>query len=595
MISVVSHLSRRWLLVLLAVVGAIALSVAGCSPQQLKSQAAQVPQLIHRTPGDPKTFNYALIQEYPNIRDLVYQGLISENGKGEIVPALAESWQVSDDKQRIVFTLRQNLKWSDGEPLTVDDVVFSYNDIYMNPKIPSGSQDLLKIGQSGKFPTVRKVDDRRVEFISPEPFAPFLRITGIGLMPKHVLSKAVQETDKNGNLKFLTMWGTDTPPSEIVGNGPYVIDSYVPSQRLVYRRNPYYWEKDAQGNPLPYIDRIVWRIVESTDTALIQFRSGGLDTMALRPESFTLLKREDKRGNFTIYNGGPDSSTLFVSFNLNKGRKKGKPVVDPIKSRWFSNVAFRQAVAYALDRQTMLNNSLQGVGTLQDSSISVQSPYHLSPKDGLKVYDYNLEKAKQLLKDAGFRYNSAGQLLDADGNLVRFTMQSQTGSRLVEALGAQVKRDLSKVGIQVDYNQIDFGTLGEKLSNSFEWECWLGGITGGVEPNDGFNVWSPDGSFHPFNQKPGAGQAPLEGREVYDWEEKIGQLYIQGARELDETKRKAIYAEVQQLTQEYLPFIYLVNPLELIAVRNRVQNVDVSALFYETVLWNATKLKIVEQ
>jgi peptide/nickel transport system substrate-binding protein len=583
---------RWWLLGLLVFGCAIAL--AACNPSHFRTQASQTTQLVHRTPGDPKTFNFALIEEAPNIRDLMYQGLIRENVKGEIVPALAESWQVSEDKLRIVFTLREGLKWSDGEPLTADDVVFSYNDIYMNKDLPTGYQDLLKIGQSGKFPTVRKLNQRQVEFISPEPFAPFLRITGIGIMPAHALRKTITERDQNGNLKFLSTWRTDTPPSEIIGNGSYVIERYIPSERLVFRRNPYYWEKDEQGNQLPYIERIVWQIVEATDTALIQFRSGGLDTMTLRPESFMLLKREEERGDFTIYNGGPDSSTLFISFNQNQGRKKGKPVVDPIKSRWFNNVAFRQAVAYAIDRQTMLNNSLQGMGALQNSSISVQSPYYLPPEQGLKVYNYNPDKAKQLLTGAGFSYNSTGQLLDKDGNPVRFTMLSQTGSRLIEGMGAQIKRDLGKIGIRVDYSQIDFGTLGDKLSNSFDWECWLGGITGGVEPNDGFNVWSPDGSFHPFNQKPGAGQATLEGRQVADWEARIGQLYIQAARELDESKRKAVYAQVQQITQEYLPFIYLINPLELVAVRNRVQGVEVSALYYENVLWNAAKLKIVQ-
>lgn len=588
-----SQFAQRWLVGLLAIVSAIVLT--GCDLSNFKAQSAQVSQLIHRTGQDPKTFNYALIEESPNIRDLVYRALIGQDVEGEIVPALAESWQTSDDKLRIVYTLRKDLKWSDGEPLTVDDVVFTYNDIYMNPKVPTGYQDILKIGQNKKFPIVRKVDDRRVEFISPEPFAPFANITGIGILPAHSLRSTLTEKDQNGNLKFLSTWGTDTPPNQIVGNGPYVIEEYVPSQRLTFRRNPHYWEKDEQGNPLPYIDRIVWRIVESTDTALIQFRSRGLDIMPLRPESYRLLKREDERGDFTIYNGGPDSSTLFVSFNQNKGQRKGKPVVDPVKSLWFNTVAFRQAVAYAIDRQTMLNNTLQGMGELQNSSISVQSPFYLSPKEGLKVYDYNLEKAKQLLLGAGFKYNPAGQLLDSEGNLVRFTMISQTGSRLIEGIGAQIKRDLDKVGIQVDYSQIDFGTIGDKLSNSFEWECWLGGITGGIEPNDGANLWSPDGSFHPFNQKPGVGQAPLEGRQVADWEAKIGQLYIQGARELDKAKRKEIYGQVQQIAQEYLPFIYLINPLELVAVRNRIQNVEVSALYYETVLWNVDKLKVVER
>lgn len=588
-----SAMLRRWFLVMLGFIVAIALN--SCNPSNFKTAAAQVTQLIARTGSEPTTYNYALIDQYPNFAPFINEGLISENLAGEVEPALAESWEVSDDKLRIIFTLKEGLKWSDGEPLTVDDVVFTYKDIYLNEKIPTGVQDTLRIGEKGLLPSVRKVDDHRVEFTIPEPFAPFLRSTGSAILPKHALLDEVKTNDSSGKPKFLSTWGMDTDPAKIISNGPYVVESYAPSERVVFRRNPYYWRKDSQGNQLPYIERIVWQIVESSDTALIQFRSGGLDTIAVGPGTFALLKREEQRGNFTIYNGGPDSGTTFITFNLNKGQRNGKPLVNPIKSRWFNTVAFRQAVAHAIDRQTMINNTLRGLGTLQNSPISVQSPYYFSRKEGLNVYNYNPEEAKKLLLGAGFKYNTANQLLDADGNRVRFTMLSQTGSRTVEAIGAQIKQDLAKIGIQVDYNQIDFGTLGDKLDNTLDWECWLGSITGSTEPHSGFNLWSPDGTFHPFNQKPQPGQAPITGREVADWEAEIGRLYLQGSRELDEAERQAIYGETQRITQEYLPFIYLVTPLEMAAVRNRIKNVEVSSLYYESVLWNAPKLKVVDK
>ncbi|NMG10613.1 ABC transporter substrate-binding protein [Brasilonema sp. UFV-L1] len=583
---------RSWIFALLGLLVVLALN--GCNPSQFKSEAAQVSQIVARTGSDPKTYNYALIQEFPNIAPFINEGLISEDKSGKIEPALAESWTISNDKLRIVFTLKEGLKWSDGHPLTVDDIVFSYNDVYFNPKIPAYPQDSLKIGAKGLFPKVQKLDERRVEFITPEPFAPFLRSTGAAILPKHKLAESVKTNDSSGKPKFLSTWGMDTNPKEIISNGPYVIESYSPNERVVFRRNPYYWRKDEKGNQLPYIERVFWQIVDSTDTAIIQFRSGGLDTITVGPGTFALLKREEKRGHFSIYNGGSDSSSLFVSFNLNKGKRNGKPLVSPIKSRWFNTVAFRQAVAYAIDRPSMINNTLRGIGEMQNSPISVQSPYYLSPKEGLKVYDYNPQKAKQLLLGGGFKYNN-NQLLDTDGNRVRFTMLSQTGSKLIEAMGAQIKQDLAKIGIQVDYQPIDFGTLGEKLSNSLDWECYLGGITGGIEPHNGFNVWSPDGSFHPFNQKPLPGQTPITDREVSDWEAKIGRLYVQGARELDEAKRKAIYGETQQISQEYLPFIYLASSLDMAAVRDRIQNVDISSLYYENVLWNIAKLKAVEK
>ncbi len=595
---------RRWLSVLLTMTLWLSAGVVlgGCNPTALKTEAAQVSQLVLHSLSDPKTFNYALNQEFPNVFRFTFEGLTTTNDlTGKVEPALAESWQSFDNNQRWVFTLREGLKWSDGKPLTADDVIFTFKDVVFNPDIPTDQKDSIKIGAKGAFPEIRKLDDRRVEFILPEPFAPFLRSVagpeyGIAILPKHVLQNAVTSKDANGNPQFTSTWGTDTPPEKIVTNGAYRIASYTASQRVILERNPYYWRKDSQGNSQPYIDRIIWQIIESTETALLQFRSGGLDLTdgwgRLPPEHFGLLKQEEKRGNFQVYTAEERPGTNFIAFNLNKGRRKGRPLVDPIKSSWFNSVEFRQAVAYAIDRQRMINNSLQGLGELQTSPISVQSPYYISPKEGLKVYDYNLERSKQLLRQAGFRYNDKEQLLDAEGNRVRFTLITNAENKTRVAFGAQIKQDLSKIGIQVDFNPIAFNTLVDKLANTLDWECYLLGFTGGVEPNDGANVWSPDGGLHSFNQKPQPGQAPLEGREVYDWEAEIGRLYIEGAREVDEAKRKAIYAETQRITQEYLPMIYLVNGLSMSGVRDRVQNVKYNAL--GGVVWNMYELKVVD-
>lgn len=582
---------HRWMAIFLA--GVLAIIISACNPGQLQTQVAQVPTLVLSSLSDPKTFNTVLSQEANDVFGLIEEGLISQNGlTGEIEPALAESWEFSEDKKQIVFTLRPNLKWSDGHPLTVDDVVFTYNDVYLNEKIPSDTRDLLRIGKEGKLPSVRKLDQQRVEFTIPEPFAPFLRMTGIGLLPAHILRTAVTTLDSQGRPKFFSSWGVDTPPSQIVVPGPYQIDSYRTSQRVILRRNPYYWRRDAQDRTLPYIERIVLQIVESQDTELLQFRSGGLDEIGVTPAYFSLLKREEKWGRFRIYNGGPALRQDFISFNLNRGRRQnGQPLVDPIKSGWFNNLAFRQAIAYAIDRQQMLNNIYQGLGEPQNSMIPVQSPYFLSPEQGLKVYDFNLKKAKELLLGAGFRYNDAGQLIDEAGNLVRFSLITNAENQIRAAMGAQIKRDLAKLGIQVDFNPIAFNTLVEKLTTSLDWECYLLGFAGGsIEPNSGANIWSTDGGLHTFNQKPRPGQPPLIGRQVSDWERKIADLYIEGAQEIDESRRKAIYGQAQQLVQENLPMIYLINPLSLQAVRDRIEGVQFSALGGS--LWNIYELKV---
>lgn len=547
-------------------------------------------QVVFSVLSDPKTFNAVLSAESPNIFGLTYEGLITENpitGKKE--PTLAESWTISEDNKTIVFTLREGLKWSDGQPLTSEDVIFSYNDLYLNPKIPNNYRDSLRIGESKAFPKIQKLDDRRIQFQITEPFAPFLDAAELPILPAHVLRETIEKKDKNGNPIFLTVWGTDTPPQDLIVNGAYKLKSYVTSQRLIFEKNPYYWKKDNQGNALPHIPEVVWAIVESTDTSLLQFRSGSLDSVGISPEYFSLLKKEEERGNFTIYNGGPAYGTSFLSFNLNQGQRKGKPLVDPIKSKWFNNINFRQAIAYGIDRDRMINNIYRGLGSKQNSQVSVQSPFY---NKNLKGYNYDPEKAKKLLSQAGFQYNAKNELLDSNGNLVQFVLNTNAGNKIREAMGTQIQEDLGKLGIKVDFSPISFNVLVDKMSNSLAWDAIILGLTGGNDPHAP-NVWYVDGNLHMFNQEPQPGTQPIQGRVISDWEKQIAALYLQGSQILQFDERRKIYDQAQVLVQEYLPFIYLVNPYALSAVRNRFCGIQFSAL--GGAFWNLEQLKICDQ
>ena len=211
---------------------------------------------------------------------------------------------------------------------------------------------------------------------------------------------------------------------------------------------------------------------------------------------------------------------------------------------------------------------------------------------GAQIYKYNRAKAKQLLTKAGFKYNEQGELFDQDDNRVRFTLLTNAGNKIREAIGAQIKQDLSQIGIQVDFTPLAWSAYTDKLSNSLDWDAGIIGFDAGVEPNDSANLWTVDGGLHMFNQKPQAGQKPLQGREIADWEKDIEQLYIKGAQEFDDAKRKEIYAETQRITQEYLPFIYLVNPYSMAAVKNRFEGIEYTAL--GGAFWNIHEIKIVE-
>jgi peptide/nickel transport system substrate-binding protein len=581
---------HRWSIGL--IVMAIAIGISSCQQIISSSSAPSNNQIVSAILSDPKTFNPALNNSVPHIFDYVTEGLTTENVKGEVVPALAESWVVSPDNKTVTFTLKQNLKWSDGMPLTIDDVLFTFNEVYFNEEIPTDTRDTMKIGQQRKLPTVAKIDNNRISFTTPEPFAPFLRSLGIGILPAHKLRPTVQQKDSKGKPLFLSTWGINTKPADLVSNGVFMLDSYTPGERLVFKKNPYYWRKDAQGKQQPYIERMVWQIVESSDTSLVQFRSGGLDSYGVSPSFFSLLKKEEQKGGYKIYNGGPSTGTTFMSFNLNQGERDGKPLVDPIKSRWFNNVKFRQAIAYGINRQRMINNIYRGLGAPSDSPISVPSPYYLSREQGLKGYDYNPQKAKELFKAAGFKYNEQQQLIDDQDNPVRFTLLVGAESKIGGALGTQIKQDLALIGVDVDLTPIAFSLLVDRIDNSLQWDSLIISFTGGVEPNEGANFWSVDGGSHMFNLKPQAGKPPVVGRQVAEWEKKIDNLYIQAAQELDETKRRQIYIETQKITQENLPCIYLVTPLTLSAVKNRVKGIEYSAIKSSPAFWNMYELSI---
>lgn len=574
----------KWRSILSVIAIVIAIGLGACS-------AGTNNQLVSAILTDPKTFNEPLNNEATQFFDYVGTGLITQNGKGNIEPALAESWTVSPDSKTITFVLKPNLKWSDGLPLTVDDVAFTFNEVYFNEEIPSDTRDVLKIGKNKKLPILKILDGNRLEFTTPEPFAPFLRTLGISILPAHKLRASVQQKDKKGKPIFLSMWGINTEPKNLVSNGPFMLESYTPAERLVFKKNPHYWRKDKQGKQQPYIDKIVWQIVESTDTALVQFRSGGLDAYGVSPDYFSLLKKEERKIGFKIYNGGPSTSTNFMSFNLNQGERNGKPLIDPIKSKWFNNIKFRQAIAYSINRQRMINNIYRGLGAPQDSPISVPSPYYFSRPQGLSVYDYNPQKAKELFMTAGFKYNDQNRLIDDGGNPVRFSLMTNSGNKIRESMGTQIKQDLALIGIEVDFTPIAFSLLIDRMDNSLEWDSLVLGFSGGgIEPNDGANVWSVDGGLHTFNQKPKKGVPPINDRKVADWEKKIDDLYIQAAQELNESKRRDIYIETQKVTQENLPFIYLVNPFSLSAVKNRVKGIDYSPI--SGAFWNLHELTL---
>ncbi len=518
--------------------------------------------LVFSTISDPKSFNDIIAKETSTtmITGMVFDGLVRMDAvKIEPVPALAERWEVSEDGLTWTFHLRPGVTWSDGVPFTADDVVFTFNDLIYNPAIPNSARDIFTV--DGKIFQVRTLDSATVQFQLPTKFAPFLMFMSQAIMPKHRLQQAV----KDG--VFDSTWGVGTPPEEIVGTGAFLLEKYVAGQRITLKRNPHYWKKDSDGNALPYLDRIIYLIVQSQDVELLKFQRGEIDFYAMRGSDYPILKPQEAKGNFTVYQAGPAFGTVFTVFNQNprENPQTGTPFVDPVKLAWFTNLNFRRAAAHALDKESMIKIVMNGLGYPQSGSMSPSSGFFYNEK--VTEYPYDPAKAKSILREAGFiDRNSDGVVEDPQGNPIEFTFVTNSGNTDRIKIANLIRKDWEQIGFKVNFLQLEFNTLVTKLNSTFDWEASMIGLTGGVEPHSGRNVWNSAGQLHLWN--------PAQPKPTTKWEERIDQLFDLGVQELDRDKRKVYYDEWQKIVSEELPLIYTVLSESLFAVRNKFGNLN---------------------
>lgn len=517
----------------------------------------------------PKTFNYYLAKETSSTDVLgrVFEGLVTADGRTtEIIPALAKKWEYSEDGLVWTFYLRRGVQWHDGQELTADDVIFSYDLVY-DQNIPNNFRFGLTI--DGKPLKYEKVDQYTVRFTLPRIYAPLSRSIGVPIMPRHLLYDAWKAD------KFNEMWGIDTDPKKIVGTGPFRIVEYVPAQRIVYERNPNYWRLDKAGTQLPYLDRLEETIVESQDVELLKFRAGEIDYLAPDRRYVADLQMEAASKGFRLINGGPTFGSEFIVFNQNPNTIK-QP-----KLSWFTNKLFRQAVAYAVDKESIIDLAFAGLAQPQWSPIGPAAKVFHKPD--VKQYPYDLKKAQELLAEAGFRRGADGRLRDADGNLVEFDLLTNAGNRARETIGSLLKEDLTRLGIKVNFQPIDFNVLVRKLTETYDWDAIIIGLTGGPEPATGRNVWMSNGGLHMWY--------PGQKQPATDWEARIDFLFEEATKYLDNDVRRKYYNEFQDLVADQLPLIYTVNPEAWYAVYNYVKNAQPTA-FARGLLYQVDELWI---
>lgn len=527
-------------------------------------------ELVSSTIGEgPKTFNPFNTKDATSatMADIMFDGLITSRAdNGQIIPKLAKSFEISPDGKTYTFHLRHGIKWSDGKPITADDVVFSWNNILLAGLGNTSTRDSVVI--DGQLPIVKKVDNYTVKFTTIKPFAPFLRMLSAPIAPKHVFEPVV----KKGTKYFDSFWSTTTPPKNFVTSGAFRLKEYVAAQRIVFERNPNYYEINLKNQKLPYLDKIIYLIVGDLNNEILKFEAGEIDEIALRGSNVGRYKKREKTSNFKIYNLGPDTGTMFVTLNLNKRKNpQGHYYVNPKKQVWFNDKNFRYALDWAIDRQAMVNNVANGLASPLFTAESLNSIYLNKKLAGGHPKDLN--KAKEYLKKSGFYWKN-DKLYDKSNNQVEFDLYTNAGNTEREAIGVMVKQDLEDLGMKVNFKPIEFNSLVNKLVNSLDWDMVIMGLTGSpLEPHNGKNVWYSTGSLHLFNQSP-------DGKALnrLPWEIKLDKIIDEASLKITFKDRKKLYDEYQQIIYDEKPIIYLYSSVRVTAIRKKFGNIYPSPL-----------------
>jgi peptide/nickel transport system substrate-binding protein len=548
--------------------------VADCAPGILGGR------LVVATFGDPKTFNPITANEQSSdeiIRHLFASLLGYDPIKQEVEPGLAESWTNAPDGRTWTFKLRKNLHWSDGEPLTADDVIFTWDVIY-NPDIDNVTRDLFIV--DGKKFTVTKIDDLTIQVVTPDIYAPFLENFGAGvpIVPKHILAKTV--ADKT----FKSAYGVNSKSADVVGSGPFRIKEYKQAQYILLERNPYFFEVDSNGQRMPYFDNIIYTVVPDMNAMSLRFLSGESDADDfIYPDEYDHFKTEAAKGKFNLLEPGIGLEAGFFWFNQNTNADKtGKPYVDVKKLKWFRDQKFRQACSYAIDRDSIIKSIYSGRAMPNYGFVTPGNKKWFNPST--PQYPHDVAKALALLKEIGIeKRNGDDFATDADGNKIEFVLNINTGNGAREKTALLIQSDLKQLGFSVILQPIEFNTLVGKIDDTYDYDCILMGIGGGgTDPSSSMNVLKSSGFTHQW--------FPRQKTPSTDWEARLDFLMDAQMKTLDFAERKKDFDEVQQILGEQMPMIFTVTPYFYAAARADIGNLRPTPLSSYRATWNVEEL-----
>ena len=553
-----------------------ALLLLGASACRRPSEPASGPapsrggELVASLRSEPANYNrYFEISAAADVMSLLTQSrLVRVNRATDALePALAESWETSADGRSHTLRLRKGARFSDGTPFSSGDVLFSFAVAYDAP----GSQLGESLTLSGERLEVTAPDETTVVIRFPAPFAPGIRLLdNLPILPRHKLEAAFKSAT------IQKAWTGSTPLSEIVGLGPFVLTEHVAGQRLVFTRNPHYWRKDSNQAPLPYLDRLTIEIIPDQNAEALRLESGATDLMSnadIRPDDYARFKRLADQGRLNLLDAGIGLDPNVLWFNLKAPRS-----TDP--KPWLRRTEFRQAVSFGVDRQAIANTVYLG------AAVPVSGP--ITPRHGswyatdIPSYQHDPAKARRLLAAAGLTdRNGDGQLEDASGAPVRFSVLVQKDATIRERTVALLQEQLRGLGIALDVVGLELGSIGKRWGSGDYDSIFHGFQASATDPAMNLDFWLSSGNTHFWN--------PGQAKPATPWEARIDELMAQQVRTPEAAERRRLFVEVQRIFADHVPALYFAAPKVTIALSPRVKN-PTAAPQIPQLLWSADTL-----
>jgi len=515
------------------------------------SRAAQAPsELRFCLHAEPKTFDPLLVEDASSetIRYLTGGVLIRINRKTQqLTPELAASWKVDLQGRRIRFSLRPNVKFSDSTPFSADDVASTMKRL-MDPATHSPAADAFR--SSDVPPQITISNPLTVSILFGAPVAGLER-----------LFDQVAITPAKSQQKI---------PAVL---GPYLVAEHKPGAEILLVRNPNYWKVDGTGIRLPYIYRIRLEIQQNRDIELVKFRRGEIDLIdSLDPDTFDELSRQAPR---SVVDAGASLESEMIWFN----QVPASPIPG-YKQNWFQSTAFRRAVSEAINRLDICRIVYRGHARPAEGPVSPANRFWFNAS--LKPHPHDVASARRRLESEGFRLRG-GQLYDREGHAVEFSVITNAGNRNRERIASMLQQDLQTIGMRLNVVTLDFPSLIERITRTFNYESCLLGLTNfDLDPSAQMNVWLSSAANHQWN--------PNQKQPATPWEAEIDKLMQAQAADPRPEARKRAFDRVQQIVWDEAPFLFLVTKNSLTAISPDVQNAAPVALTPQA-FWNIEMLR----